>query len=199
MKFSTVACLLGAAVMASAQDTQQSRPFFLKYVLCDQDSDEVYLASCHSGAGQAGFCPERDAGASDHSLYYLNETSQTFGDSTLGSLTWNLPLGNADPVSSSLALEAQLVSNSATPIFSPGPGGPYSFGFDGDDELFLFWRQDDSNAVPEKVQYTEAAYYNWYVCWTFVGNYYYKSLVWVTAGPPVNPTCEKASVYREWA
>lgn len=189
MKATAVLALVGAA-LASAQATTRSAPFFLKYKTCP-NSAETYFLSCHSGAGQAGLCPEGSpeghSAPRAHQEYFLNETTQSFENHPLGLLTWNLPIGNGNPVPSALNLQLQLVSNSAIPIFSPGDMGIYSFGFDDDEKLFLFSRQDDSKAEANKVNYVEEAYYRWHVCWTYVGNYYYQSLVWVTAGEPVNP------------
>ncbi|KAI8274215.1 hypothetical protein K4K60_009924 [Colletotrichum sp. SAR11_57] len=199
MKATAVFALLGAALV-SAQETTQSSPFYLKYVPRSEPSCKgTYLASCHSGAGQAGLCPERstNGSAQTHSEYFWNMTTSS-SQPTLGPLIWNLPIGNGDPVPTTLDLQLQLVSNGAIPIFSPGTTGIYSFGFDDDNnELFIYSRQDDSKAVPDKVNYTAEKYYRWHVCWTFVGNYYYQALVWVTGGAPVNPTCQEVRVFRE--
>ncbi|KAL0930988.1 uncharacterized protein CTRU02_213723 [Colletotrichum truncatum] len=196
MKTTTVLALLGAA-LASAQQTTRSAPFHLKFTSANEGSAETYLSTCHSGAGESGICPE-SSNAPAHTQYYLNQTAQEFEGKTLGLLTWELPIGNGNPISTSLGLVPQLVSNGAIPIFSPGDRGLWNFGFDEDDKLFLFTRQDDSKAVPETVTYTEEAYYRWHICWTFVGNYYYNALVWVTAGAPSNPTCTPVDVIREF-
>ncbi|WYZ40104.1 hypothetical protein EsH8_IV_000445 [Colletotrichum jinshuiense] len=205
MKTTAALALLGAT-LASAQFTNQTNPFWLKFTPCGGGSGETYLSSCHSGAAQAGLCPETDGPVEEasrpttHTQYFLNETQADFQGKLLGALTWNQPFGNGGPVSSSMELTPQLVSNGAVPIFSPGADRAlYSLGFDDADKLFVRSSADDSRAAPNEAPRSDEAYYRWHVCWTFVGNYYYKSLVWVTAGPPSNPTCEPVDVYREWA
>ncbi|OHW93585.1 hypothetical protein CSPAE12_07825 [Colletotrichum incanum] len=204
MKTSSVLALLGAT-LATAQFTNQTKPFWLKFTPSNGGSGVTYLSSCHSGAGQAGLCPETEGpveeanSSSTHTQYFLNETQTDFQGHILGALTWNQPLGNADPISSGMELNLQLVSNGAIPIFSPGNNALFSLGFDEDEKLFIVSNADDSRAAPNEPNFSEQAYYRWHVCWTFVGNYFYKSLVWVTAGAASNPTCSAVNVSREWA
>ncbi|KAK2064268.1 hypothetical protein LY76DRAFT_612339 [Colletotrichum caudatum] len=184
MKTASVLAFL-AATSATAQFTNQTKPFWLKFSPTNDSSAVTYLSSCHSAAGQAGLCPE--SGANGHTAYFLNETQSEYEGNTLGALTWNQPIGNGNPVSSGLNLSPQLVSNGAIPIFSPGNLALFTFGFDEDEKLFIATNTDDSRAAPNNPNNSLEAYYRWHVCWTFVGNYFYYALVWVTAGAPSNP------------
>ncbi|KAJ0163956.1 hypothetical protein CTA2_2055 [Colletotrichum tanaceti] len=196
MKCTSILALLSAS-LATAQFTNQTEPFWLKFTSCNGSSEETYLTSCHSGAGQAGLCPESQSPAT-HTQYFFNETQTNFRDYALGALTWNQPLGNMGSVSSGMELNLQLVSNGAIPIFSPGNRALFNLGFDENEKLFIYSQADDSRATPNDPHFSEEAYYRWHICWTFVGNYYYKSLVWITAGAASNPTCAAVDVYREW-
>ncbi|KAK1637269.1 hypothetical protein BDP81DRAFT_427071 [Colletotrichum phormii] len=205
MKTTYAIALLGAT-LASAQFTNQTKPFWLKFTPCTGGSGETYLSSCHSGAGQAGLCPETTEPVQEanrpttHTNYFLNETQSDYKGHLLGALTWNQPIGNGDPVSSGMMLNLQIVSNGAIPIFSPGNTALFTLGFDENEKLFIYSREDDSKAVAgSQAPIVDEAYYRWHVCYTFVGNYYYRSLVWITAGPASNPTCAAVDVYREWA
>ncbi|KAK2009809.1 hypothetical protein LZ32DRAFT_403258 [Colletotrichum eremochloae] len=196
MKTASVLALLGVT-SAAAQFTNQTKPFWLKFTPTNDSSVVTYLTSCHSGAGQAGLCPETEG--LSHTQYFLNETQSDYQGHILGALTWDQPIGNGNPISSGMELSPQLVSNGAIPIFSPGDRALFTLGFDENEKLFIATNADDSRAAPSEPNYSLEAYYRWHVCWTFVGNYFYKSLVWVTAGAPSNPTCFAVNVYREWA
>lgn len=37
-----------------------------------------------------------------------------------------------------------------------------------------------------------------YVCWTYIGSYYYHALTWSASHPPQNPTCNAANVTRKF-
>ncbi|KAK1981357.1 hypothetical protein LZ30DRAFT_86291 [Colletotrichum cereale] len=184
MKTASVLALLGVT-SATAQFANQTKPFWLKFTPTNDSSVVTYLQPCHSGAGQAGLCPEIEG--SNHSEFFLNETQSDYQGHTLGGLTWNQPIGNGDPISSGMELELQLVSNGAIPIFSPGDRALFSLGFDENEKLFIASYADDSRAAPSEPNSYLEAYYRWHVCWTFVGNYFYNSLVWITAGAPSNP------------
>ncbi|TDZ18519.1 hypothetical protein C8034_v006710 [Colletotrichum sidae] len=196
-----VLALLGAVATVAAQSVNEG-PFSLMYAA--SDGVPVYLYACHSGAAQSGLCAEGDDVSlpeGQHHKFYFDGTQSWIEEQqlTLGALWWNLPTQQVT-VRLGLQLTLQYLSNAAVPIFSPGDGALRSFVFDSDNNLHLFARQNDELAVPHwSNPYDNAdAYTRWYVCWTFVGNYFYKSLAWVTSGYPTNPTCERVNVFREF-
>jgi hypothetical protein len=56
--------------------------------------------------------------------------------------------------------------------------------------------QDDTTVPPSSTGTQPRQVFQWYACTTYFGSYKYLALAWVTAGDPVNPTCEPVSVTR---
>ncbi|OLN87930.1 hypothetical protein CCHL11_00555 [Colletotrichum chlorophyti] len=202
MKPCSVLAFLGVS-LASAHNITQNKPFVLRFTHGGYGGGKNWLVPCHAGANQAGLCPEtdrpNDESKSPPSLheYYLKENGPKFDNQTLGTLVWSQNIGGR-LVPSELGFNIQIASNGAIPMFKLGSAGWTGLGFDKKDSLFIHSSRDDSKAKPGTIEEVNKAYYNWFICETFVEDYHYKALVWVTAMSPSNPTCKKAKVYREW-
>ncbi|KAL8303571.1 hypothetical protein RB600_007160 [Gaeumannomyces tritici] len=161
------------------------------------------LGACHAGAGIEGLCVSNDSPSPPSTTF----THNTTGDSEpiAGPLIWELPTklnGMPTTLPSSMSLSYVAWSDVAIPMFKPG----YSdtpIGFDEDDKMFLVAYGDDGVHEPDDqtkaIRVDEARkMYNWYVCWTYIGSYYYHALTWSTSHPPQNPTCNAANVTRKF-
>jgi len=184
------AALVGLVASVSAQDAPtQSAPFHLKIKSANETLDGVGLSSCHAGAAIEALCVSPGPGVGE---YYLNSTA---GNSWLG---WNLPLSTGN-IPSSLKWSQHLSSNLAVPLFFPGDDRDLNAGFDEHEKLYLLDWYDETKAVAmQRPESQQTKYYNWHVCWTWAGGYWYQVLAWVTFGEPVNPTCVKVDVVREF-
>ncbi|KLU87402.1 hypothetical protein MAPG_06402 [Magnaporthiopsis poae ATCC 64411] len=161
------------------------------------------LGACHAGAGTEGLCVYND-GPSPPSSTFSHNTSDD-SEPVSGPLVWELPTklnGMPTTLPSSMSLSYTAWSDIAVPLFRPG----YSktpIGFDEEDKMFLVAYGDDGVHDPQDqlkaIRVEEARkMYNWYVCWTYIGSYYYHALTWSTSHPPQNPTCNAANVTRKF-
>ncbi|KAI0010288.1 hypothetical protein F4779DRAFT_578281 [Xylariaceae sp. FL0662B] len=203
MRFHLPAVLLGLAASASAQDTNQTGPFYLHITGQGNSSIDGYAASCHAGAAIEGLCyaegPRPDSTSFE---YYFNYTgSTTVGDSNVGIISWHLPVvinGTQTQVPQTLNFQYQPSTNVAAPMFGIGTySGGTSVGFDADGKLFTYTYYDDSTFVPGQnpTPTGEAkALYQWFVCWQYFTGYYYQSVGWAQSLPPHNPTCEPVDI-----
>jgi hypothetical protein len=197
MKSFTFASILALVAAVSAQNTvpTQSAPFALKIKSSNATLNGLYLYSCHAGAAEEGLCP----GSGPGDAYYLNASAAV---PSSGSLVWNLPVGMSGGVvnvSSTVNMVYHPSSNLAVPLFQPGGYAVSDWGFDADQKLFISDWYDETKAVAlHQPQPASNHYYNWVICWTWVGGYWYQGLAWVTYGAPANPTCQSVDVIREF-
>jgi hypothetical protein len=212
MRFSTPASLLSLAaastVSAQAQYTNQSAPFTLQVANSANASlDGAYFFACHAGAAIEGICLSTTNVSAASTTFYFNttDTDSTEGagsDTSQGVLVWNLPLSSGidgvDHVSQAASFPFPAGSNVVVPTFGFGQGEVVQF-TDGNNLTIRSWNHDQDYVQGEfptsSSEPTDLS--NWYVCWTGVGvGYTYEALVWVTAGEPLNPTCQKIDVVR---
>ncbi|KAI1393770.1 uncharacterized protein F4822DRAFT_424233 [Hypoxylon trugodes] len=207
MKFQLSALLLGVATTAvSAQNSNQTGPFYLHIVGGEGSSIDGYAGSCHAGAAIEGVCYGAGGlpdGTDNHSyIYYFNDTLTEVDGAPVGELIWKLPYtdsdGNSATVDQILGLQYSVNSNVAAPMF--GFSYPYAnIGFDADGKLFAYNYVDDSTFTPGTNPAPSGqgkAYYQWYVCWQYFTGYYYQSIAWVVSDPPHNPTCEAVTIIQ---
>ncbi|KAI1813891.1 hypothetical protein GGS20DRAFT_445253 [Poronia punctata] len=201
MKYQLSTALLGlAATVFAADDDNQTGPFSLRVKGTAKDSKiDGYLTACHAGAAIEAICYTEGTPEADSAQFYFNTTSSDTADSTVGSLTFNLPYNDDQILSQPLSLSYSPNSNVAVPFF--GFDAAVSVGFDDEKAIFIQSYQDDSVNTPETAPNPSgqsADLYQWAVCWQYpVGSYYYQSLGWIQAGSPHNPTCEEVEVTQE--
>ena len=101
MKFTigSLAAVLAIIASTSAQNYDQSKPFFLVVQSHDSKFNGTALEAGHEGAAIEGLCPGAPPNATvNYNTFQLNNTDDEFlVDSSLGTpgvLTWNLPSGN---------------------------------------------------------------------------------------------------------
>ncbi|KAI0841659.1 hypothetical protein F5Y06DRAFT_260051 [Hypoxylon sp. FL0890] len=205
MKFQLSALLLGIAASAvSAQDANQTGPFYLHITGKENKSIDGYAGSCHAGAAIEGLCYSAGAlpSSSTSFQYYFNYTGYTVVDGAeVGQVWWKLPYtdsnGNTAYAPQTMGLYYPLpISNVAAPMFGISDVS-LSVGFDKDGKLFTWTYYDDATFVPGTSPNPSSegkAYYHWYVCWQYFTGYYYQSVGWSTTEPPHNPTCEAVDI-----
>lgn len=201
MKFQAVAALSGLASLSAAQEVSSER-FTLTVVSADPKLDKLNLYSCHSGAAIEQLCTSKDA-PSKFTSYYLNTTAgNTISTGqAFGTLIWDLPLGGDNTTEfapSSYSFYFSATSNVASGAFSPGSSySTAAVGFK-DDLMFIADYVDDTKFGPERPSsFAFTPYFNWQVCNTYFGGYYYQALAWKTSGAKSqNPTCKPVSVRR---
>ncbi|KAI5868142.1 hypothetical protein GGS23DRAFT_13553 [Durotheca rogersii] len=204
MKLQLSALFLGlAAGMVSAQESNQTGPFYLHVTGKEGSTLDGYVGSCHAGAAIEGFCYAGGAlpEGSTSFQYYFNYTGYTtVNDDEVGQLAWRLRYrdenGGDAYVEQVLGLQYLVNSNVAAPMF--GLGYPYlSVGFDKGGKLFAYNYFDDATFTPGTNPLPNAegaAYYHWHVCWQYFTGYYYQSIGWAQTTPPHNPTCEPVDI-----
>lgn len=204
MKAFTIASLLCLAASVSGQNTNQTGPFYLKLQSSNETINGQYLFSCHAGAAIEGLCygGSDSTNLGESNTFYFNYSGyQQFGDSELGTITWNLAVSdNGSIVNDSEALQLYYpsTSNVAVPLFYPGDGTNVALGFDDKKHLFLVSYYDDSTLVPGQYpNSTGMAYYDWVACYQQVGGYFYYAVGWVTGGEPTNPTCQEVNIIQQ--
>lgn len=204
MKTFTIVSLLGLAASVSAQYTNQTGPFYLKLESKNETINGLYLFSCHAGAAIEGLCYGSDGPSTlgEYNAFYFNYSgTQQFGDSEIGTITWNEPAnvdGSVVNVSEAVQFSYPSTSNVAVPLFFPGEDTNVALGFDDKKELFLVSYYDDSTIVAGQYpNSTGKAYYKWVTCYQQVGGYFYYAVGWVTGGAPTNPTCEDVRIIQQ--
>ncbi|KAI2465522.1 hypothetical protein F4781DRAFT_408876 [Annulohypoxylon bovei var. microspora] len=205
MKLQLSSILLGlAASVVSAQDTNQTGPFFLQITGQQNSSINGFANSCHAGAALEGLCyspGEVPAVTLASYQYWFNYTGYTTVDGAeVGQVTWKLPYtdqnGNAAEEPQLLGLQYILNSNVASTLFGISSSG-INVGFDTDGKLFGWNYYDDSTFTPgtnPAPDGTGKAYYQWYACYIYYTGYYYQAIGWAASLPPHNPTCEPVDI-----
>ncbi|KAK7946264.1 uncharacterized protein PG986_010585 [Apiospora aurea] len=206
MKFSLSASLLALAASAvqAQQPQNQTGPFFLHITGKEDKTIDGYAGACHAGAAIEGLCfangPKPSGDNVNYESFYFNYTgNQDVDGAEVGFLSWNLQLApGSDPavVPSPMSFTFSTTSNVAQPMFGPG-NSQQSVGFDKDGKMFVFGSMDDATFEPDNRPpnpYQPKAYYNWFVCWQYVGSYYYHAVGWATTLPPHNPTCQAVDI-----
>ncbi|KAI0887519.1 uncharacterized protein GGS22DRAFT_157358 [Annulohypoxylon maeteangense] len=208
MKFQLSSLLFGlAASIVSAQDTNQTGPFYLQIVGQQNSSIVGYALSCHTGAALEGLCyragqvPDTNAQSYQYWFNYTGYT--TVDDAQVGQLIWKLPYtggnGGSGLLPQVLSLENSVNSNVASTNFgfSGSCSQGLSVGFDADGKLFSWAYIDDSTFTPGTNPFPSGvgkAYYQWYVCWIYYSSYYYQAVAWASSTPPHNPTCQPVEI-----
>lgn len=137
--------------LVSAQEYNTSSPFVLKLSSNNANVSGNYLSSCHSGAAIEQLCLSgTSVPANDYGTYALNvsaSASDTDEAYTTGSLVWSLQTGSLN-ISSGLSIISVPYSNVDFLVFEPSDGN-YHFGFDEDDNLFVYSSSyDESQFTP---------------------------------------------------
>ncbi|KAI1330884.1 hypothetical protein F5Y16DRAFT_361508 [Xylariaceae sp. FL0255] len=202
MKFGLSAALIGlAATVASAQDLQTG-PWNLKVKGSASTSNiDGYLSTCHSGAALSALC-YGTALEGEASSFLFNYTvyNKVDGHNT-GYITWNQPYTDENNQEQYVnqAMSLTYLDNSNVAAVSFGFDGSFFTGWD-NNELFGAVYGDDSKNTPGTAPAepsSSSAYYNWALCWQYVGGgYYYQSVAWIQLGKPHNPTCEAVTITR---
>jgi hypothetical protein len=202
--FSGLLAALAVSTTVSAQEYNQTGPFSLK-IRSETNAtlDGSYLTACHAGAAIEGLClggKTAPNATTTYATYYYNYTTYDGTPSDSGVLIWNLPYTGPNGTaieSESMTLGYNPGSNVAFPLFEPSYTNT-QVGFNGT-ELFIPSPYDDSTFTPGKYPTSTGVQQlkNWYVCWGWVGGYYYQAVAWVTAEAPHNPTCQKVCIEKE--
>lgn len=145
----------------------------------------------------------------DSYVYYFNTTAAADGSSNSvpakGTLFWRLPvqINETTPfVEQPMTLQYSPGTNVATPLLGFDYGT--QVGFDGDSpqqqRLFVQTWFDDSTFEPGVQPTIGSGYalYRWFVCWQYIGGYYYQSVGFATTLPPNNPTCQAVEILQQF-
>ncbi|KAI0202897.1 hypothetical protein F4808DRAFT_468074 [Astrocystis sublimbata] len=141
----------------------------------------------------------------DNSSYrfYFNYTGRMQSDAghELGFFVSDITVGELNGVGllgKAMSLQYRPNTNVAVQAFGANTLQVDLTGFDRDGKAFLFYYRDDADTVPNKPNYGngEILYYEWALCWETASGTTLRTLSWITAGKPRNPTCERVQLIK---
>ncbi|KAI1423396.1 hypothetical protein F5Y12DRAFT_533624 [Xylaria sp. FL1777] len=187
----SVVLALTTVVTGAIADLFSTGPSYIRIVGRTNMSINGYTEACSSGSGEQGLCyVDRLPDDKVFSQFYFNYTVSA-GGVRAGMITFNMNVNGTEPMSSAVRLVENPGSNVNLISLPVILDKPLTFSAVDDGHLYLSGIRDDTHWNETRPDFEgNLNMANFFLCWQWVGIYWYYSLAWATSLSPQNPSCE---------